>query len=134
MNYSSTGLGAFSFRMRTSMAEFFFYEVGRRLRREDDAADVQWDFSSVLEVMSEYGSPVPGVGQHTFTCGASIEPQVDATVELDGVRHTCVGWSMLGNQPGMGVSHHTNDIISGVPHYYTIWVSPDEGGTWVKPE
>ncbi|WP_035606421.1 SUMF1/EgtB/PvdO family nonheme iron enzyme [Haloferula sp. BvORR071] len=55
----------------------------------------------VLTVISAHGSATPASGNHSYPGGTELHPS--ATDEIGAnTRHLCVGWTMIGNDPGSG--------------------------------
>lgn len=63
-----------------------------------------------LLVASDYGAPSPPVGLHTYTQTASIMCSVESTIEVNGVRSSCSGWTGTGDVPSTGTSNSTGQI------------------------
>ena len=96
-----------------------------------------------LEVISDYGSPTPTVGIHTYaedpveTVTCSVESPV-AAIEA-GKQYVCTGYTLDGFTVNIAASPYSVDVIMGSDHILTWnWqtqyeltgaVSPEDAGT-----
>jgi hypothetical protein len=71
-----------------------------------------------LSVTSDFGTPTPSAGSHTFTHGTRIDASVTSPELFNGdlSQHVCSGWLLSGHSPKLGWSNEmsfalTNDAI-----------------------
>ncbi len=83
----------------------------------------QWEVNTVtLEVYSDYGSPSPGVGTHSYPAGTEVLCTVDSVVYIsDGERWVCVGWVGVGSVPPAGDSCAVEFTILEDSEIYWLW-------------
>ena len=72
-----------------------------------------WDHQYRLTVVSEFGSPVPSVGEHWFTQGTNVLGSVDSIAYSPDstTRHFCTGYIGTGSL-GSGTGRHFSFVIN----------------------
>ncbi len=65
-----------------------------------------------LTVVSAYGSPSPGVGDHIFSDGSYVTCNVSSPVTEAGISYTCTGWSGTGSVQASGNDTSTAFIMT----------------------
>jgi hypothetical protein len=81
---------------------------------QDSSITWLWQSETIkrtLEVNSNYGSPVPSVGSHTYDSGETITCSVSSQVIEGNTVWTCVGWAGTGSVPAAGYSNSATFTI-----------------------
>jgi predicted outer membrane repeat protein len=99
----------------------------------------QGEFDVYLKVESEYGSPVPPVGDNHLNLLTTITASVDSPVAgSTGIRYICTGWTGTGSVPATGSENSVTFAITQNSSITWLWkiqyqltteVSPIQSGT-----
>ncbi|MCD6417165.1 exo-alpha-sialidase [bacterium] len=91
----------------------------------DTASSViwQWEVNNViLTVHSDYGSPSPDTGSHTYLAGTEVLCTVDSVVYISSdERYVCIGWTGSGSTPASGDSNTVRFIIMEDSQIQWLW-------------
>jgi len=71
-----------------------------------------------LEVQSEFGSPVPGIGLRSYTNGTVVGFSVDSPVSVDGKSYRCTGWEWTEDWGGFEESGASNSVEKTISTYW----------------
>ena len=87
-----------------------------------------------LQIVSDHGTPLPGVGTHTNLYGAALTNAVASPVTLGTTQYVCTGWAMTGNGPVSGTTNwmtmtHTNDAVLSWQWGTNYWVDVSATGS-----
>jgi len=70
----------------------------------------------VLTVISEYGSPDPEVGEHSYPYDTSVTASVNSPL-IPATQHVCTGWTGTGSVPPTGT---TNEVTFNLQENSTL--------------
>jgi len=93
-----------------------------------------WDVNNViLTVVSDYGTPDPTVGDHTYLAGADVHCEVDSVIYGSGERWVCTGWIGSGSVPATGDSNSLDVTLTEDSQIEWTWkrellLIVDDGG------
>ncbi len=70
-----------------------------------------FDADPVLTISSDFGTPLPEVGQITCKEVTSISANVSEPTMENGIRHVCTGWTGTGSVPASGTGTNVTFLI-----------------------